>query len=284
MNLNLIAILFILTIIFICIYLVLKYDYATKNYPLLITRPVYLDSQCLDTDGCKNFSAYTQKIKENKRSFGYGFSISLFFYIHNRNNLKSSLIVDPNNRDIAASVMPTPTPTLTMIKGDDFIDSSRNLIAITDQFAVKYLENESTLLFRFYYRNLDNSNFKQLKITDVTLQKWHHLGIVIDNRSVYIYYDNNLQLVQVLPYLPEIDVNLVEISECKNKIEVTQCDNPLTCTIGDKNVKITKKCTNAIDGQISLLQYFNDSINAKQISHIYNKYIRNPQAGNFWWL
>ena len=279
MNKNILAVLCIVIIIIICVVLYSKYNYAVKNYPILITRPTYLNTQCLNADGCANFTAYTQKIKETPRQNGYGFSISLFFYIHGRNTYNSSQILDENlekNKNNDGTIMKTD--------GDTYNDVSRNIISFVDEFGIKYLEKESQLLFRFYFRNLDNSNYKQLKITNVSLQKWHHLVLVIDNRDIYIYYDNNLQLVQTLPYLPEIDVNNIQVSECKNKIQVQLCDDPLTCSVGNSQLKTVTRCANSIDGQISLLQYFNDSIDSRKVSHIYNKFIKNPVVGNFWWL
>jgi hypothetical protein len=161
----------------------------------------------------------------------------------------------------------------------EFISKGQNVINNVSN----YVLSTSNILFA-NIKNLDNSNYKQLKITNVSLQKWHHLVLVIDNRDIYIYYDNNLQLVQTLPYLPEIDVNNIQVSECKNKIQVQLCDDPLTCSVENSQLKTVSRCANSIDGQISLLQYFNDSIDSRKVSHIYNKFIKNPVVGNFWWL
>jgi hypothetical protein len=89
---------------------------------------VYLNTQNLNTDGSANFKAYTQKIKETPRQNGYGFSISLFFYIHGRNTYNSSQILDEDfinkNKD----------GTIMKIDGDTYSDVSRNIISFIDEF------------------------------------------------------------------------------------------------------------------------------------------------------
>jgi len=282
MDKNLIIIVVIVIIVIICILLLMKYDYATKNYPVLISKPVYLNAQCLDSGGCSNFSAYSKKIKENPKPFGYGFSMSMFLYIDGRNSTNSSSVFNIKDNTF---VRDKNTGLLSKTYGEDFSDISRNIIQFTDEFGIKYLEKESKLIFRFYYRNLDNSNYGELKIANVTLQKWHHIVLVIDNRDVYIYYDNNLQLVHTLSYLPEIDVNDIKLSECDTKLESLECENNvLTCTVADKTAKKVTRCANSLDGKLSVLQYFNDSLDAKRVNTIYKKYIHNPTAGYLWWL
>jgi hypothetical protein len=276
---NIFLIIFIV-IIFIAIIssLIIKYDHAIKNYPLLIKSPVYLNAQCIGQSGCSNFASYTQKILEQPPKPGYGYSISLFLYLYNRNNSKSSSNSVIVNEEIQYDIFGNP-----IIKEKSNEMKSKNIISFSNEFEIKYIEKNSTLFFKIFIRN--NLEYKEFTLSKILLQKWHHIVLCVDNRDVYIYLDNILQIVETLPYLPEIALNKINLSECDHQSPQLECiENVINCTEDTPGVKTVNKCTDAIDGEISLLQYYNNPINSSVVNKLYNKFINNPTGGLLWWL
>jgi len=276
---NIFLIIFIV-IFFIAIItsLIIKYDTATKNYPLLIKSPVYLNAQCLGQSGCSQFAAYTQKILEQPPKPGYGYSISLFLYIYNRNNTESTNDQITVNEEVQYDIFGNP-----IVKQKTNEMKSKNIISFSNEFEIRYLEKDSTLFFKIFIRN--NLEYKEFTLSKILLQKWHHLVLSVDNRDVYIYLDNVLQIIETLPYLPEIALNNITLSECVHQSPQLECtENVLNCSSDSDDVKTVNKCTNAVDGQISLLQYYNNPISSSVVNNLYKKFINNPTGGILWWL
>lgn len=121
-------------------------------------------------------------------------------------------------------------------------DSPKGIISHYGSPNVYMIPKSNTLRISIAYRDdLSNKSYYNFDLTDFKYQRWEHISIVQENRNVHIYLNGEMIKSVNLPNIPLISQN--------------------SFYLGQKN--------NNFGGKIKAVEYFNDSLNTKEIEKLY---------------
>ena len=116
-----------------------------------------------------------------------------------------------------------------------------------------------TNLFRIGIRTrTDEENIEMFDIKNIKLQEWVHFVVSLNNRTLDVFIDGELKHSFITENVPILNDNALIVGSIKTKV----------------------------NGRLTNLRYFNNSLDKKKVKTLYNngknKSIPNPSV--FWWI
>lgn len=93
----------------------------------------------------------------------------------------------------------------------------KNIITIGESPQIYYHPKKGYVSFIFKY--LDNpfySHFPEIKLENITLQKWNKYILIIDNRHIRVYLNGNLVKSTSLPNVVILNVDTIRVGKINN--------------------------------------------------------------------
>jgi hypothetical protein len=134
-------------------------------------------------------------------------------------------------------------------------DQKNDMMHYNPLISFSPVENNLSVLIDCYSSNADNLNESNkfiCKVNNINLQKWVHLGVVVNNRTLDIYINGKLTKTCMLPGVPKVNN--------ESNIEVTPGNDP-----NDLN-------NNAgFSGYVSKMIFFSTDLTPQQVYDEYRK-------------
>jgi hypothetical protein len=207
MNITIIVMIFVVVLFLVMISRIGYNTFVKPNYTSLL---------CSPTDFKGNFNAYISNTKLPLSESGSKYSYTLSIYIPN------------------------------VAENSEWYENVNFNKTILNRFGspnILYNPKHHHFIVQVAYKdNLDMVNHLNITTSDLPMQKWVFIGIVVDNRNVDLYIDDELISTSKLPNVP---------------------------FIYNRNIYLGEQANN-FNGSLKNIRYYNTALNQDQIKSVYN--------------